>query len=162
VATKPEEVMTEHTGPTGQRIVVGVDGSTSSREALRWAVRQAELTGGRVEAIMAWQSPTLVGLGGSFFEVEVGRDDTRIRAAAGRVLREAVAEAMEASPGVPVKAEIGEGSAAQLLLDAALGAGLVVVGSRGYGGITGALLGSVGHALAQHSPCPVVIIRGIG
>jgi nucleotide-binding universal stress UspA family protein len=65
-------------------------------------------------------------------------------------------------PGVSVKAEIGEGSAAQLLLDAALGAGLVVVGSRGYGGITGALLGSVGHALAQHSPCPVVIIRGIG
>jgi nucleotide-binding universal stress UspA family protein len=94
--------------------------------------------------------------------VEVARDDARIRAAAGRVLRDAVAEATEAAPGVSVKAEIGEGSAAQLLLDAALGAGLVVVGSRGYGGITGALLGSVGHALAQHSPCPVVIIRGIG
>ena len=96
--------MTERTGPTGQRIVVGVDGSTSSREALRWAVRQAELTGGRVEAIMAWQSPTLVALGGSFFEVEVARDDARIREAAGRVLRDAVAEATEASPGVSVKA----------------------------------------------------------
>src|ERR1700728_3526264 len=60
------------------------------------------------------------GQGGSFFEVEVGRDDARIRDAARRVLRDAVAEATEASPGVSVKAEIGEGSAGQLLLDAAL------------------------------------------
>ena len=62
---------------------------------------------------------------------------------------------------VAVKAQVGEGSAAQLLLDAAKGASLVVVGSRGHGGLAGTLLGSVGQTLAQHAPCPVLIIRGI-
>ena len=154
--------MTEQQDGTGQRIVVGVDGSSSSRAALRWAVRQAGLTGASVEAITAWQSPTLVGLGVTFSEVEAGGgDDGRIRAAAGSVLRAAVAEATAESSGVQVKAQIGEGSAAQLLLVAASGASMVVVGSRGHGGIAGTLLGSVGQTLAQHSPCPVLIIRGV-
>ena len=144
------------------RIVVGVDGSTSSRAALRWAVRQAGLTGASVEAITAWQAPTLVGLGAGFAEAEqsVG-DDDRIRAAAERVAREALAEATGDAPGVRVKVEVGEGSAAQFLLNAANGATMVVVGSRGHGGITGTLLGSVGQTLAQHAPCPVLIIRGV-
>jgi nucleotide-binding universal stress UspA family protein len=77
------------------------------------------------------------------------------------VLRAAVAEATAGSAGVAVKAETGEGSPAQLLLDAARGASMVVVGSRGHGGFTGRLLGSVGQALAQHAPCPVLIIRGV-
>ena len=59
-----------------------------------------------------------------------------------------------------IKAEVGEGSAAQMLLDVAKGASMVVVGSRGHGGLTGTLLGSVGQTLAQHAPCPVLIIRG--
>jgi nucleotide-binding universal stress UspA family protein len=153
--------MSEQQNDTG-RIVVGVDGSTSSRAALQWAVRQAGLTGASVEAITAWQSPTLVGLASPFAEAEqsVG-DDDRIRAAAERVAREAVAEATAGSPGVRVKAEVGEGSAAQFLLDAANGATMVVVGSRGHGGIAGTLLGSVSQTLAQHSPCPVLIIRGV-
>lgn len=144
------------------RIVVGVDGSTSSRAALRWAVRQAGLTGASVEAITAWQSPTLVGLASPFTEAEhsVG-DDDRIRDAAERVVRAAIAEATAQAPGVRVKAEVGEGSAAQFLLDAASGATMVVVGSRGHGGIAGTLLGSVGQTLAHHSPVPVLIIRGV-
>ena len=153
--------MSEQQNESG-RIVVGVDGSTSSRAALRWAVRQAGLTGASVEAIAAWQSPTLVGLASPFTEAEqsVG-DDDRIRDAAERVVRAAVAEATADSPGVRVKAEVGEGSAAQFLLDAANGATMVVVGSRGHGGIAGTLLGSVSQTLAQHSPCPVLIIRGV-
>lgn len=63
--------------------------------------------------------------------------------------------------GVKVTAEIGEGNAAQMLLDAAKGASLLVAGSRGHGGIAGTLLGSVGQTLSQHSPCPVLIIRGV-
>jgi nucleotide-binding universal stress UspA family protein len=154
--------MSEQQSDAGQRIVVGVDGSPSSREALRWAVRQAGLTGASVEAITAWQSPTLVGLGTPFTEAEpsVG-DDSRIKAAAENVMRAAVAEATAGSAGVRVKAEVGEGSPAQFLLDAAKGAAMVVVGSRGHGGIAGTLLGSVGQTLAQHSPCPVLIIRGV-
>jgi nucleotide-binding universal stress UspA family protein len=45
---------------TAPRIVVGVDGSASSRAALRWAVRQAKLTGGTVDAVIAWQLPTVI------------------------------------------------------------------------------------------------------
>ena len=155
--------MSEQQNDAGQRIVVGVDGSSSSREALRWAVRQAELTGASVEAITAWQSPTLVGLGAPFSESEQSAgDDDRIKTSAENVMRAAVAEATAQSAGVEVKAEVGEGSAAQFLLNAANGATMVVVGSRGHGGIAGTLLGSVSQTLAQHSPCPVLIIRGVG
>jgi nucleotide-binding universal stress UspA family protein len=153
--------MTEQQSSAG-RILVGVDGSPSSLEALRWAVRQAGLTGGSVEAITAWQTPTLVGIGISFTEAEANSgDDSRIRDAAESLLRTAIADAAAGHPGVHVKAEIGEGSPAQLLLDAAHGATMIVVGSRGHGGFAGTLLGSVSQALAQHAPCPVLIIRGV-
>jgi len=150
--------MTEQQSDTGQRIVVGVEGSPSSREALR----QAGLTGASVEAITAWRAPTLVGLASPFAESEVsGGDDSRIKAAAENILRTVIAEVAGSPAAVAVKAQVGEGSAAQLLLDAAKGASLVVVGSRGHGGLAGTLLGSVGQTLAQHAPCPVLIIRGI-
>jgi nucleotide-binding universal stress UspA family protein len=153
--------MIEQQNDMGQRIVVGVDGSSSSRAALRWAVRQAELTGADVEALTAWRAPTLVGLGGQFAEVDArGSEDGTIKAAAESMLRAEIDEV--AGPhGAQIKAQVGEGSAAQLLLDVADGATMVVVGSRGHGGLTGTLLGSVGQTLAQHAPCPVLIIRGL-
>lgn len=154
--------MSEQQGDSSRRIVVGVDGSPSSRAALRWAVHQAGMTGGSVEAITAWHSPGLIGLGVPFTESETGSgDDSRIRDAAENMVRAAIAEAVAGETEVQVTGEVGEGSAAQLLLDAAKGAAMVVVGSRGHGGIAGTLLGSVGQTLAQHSPCPVLIIRGV-
>ena len=154
--------MSEQQNDTSQRIVVGVDGSPSSRAGLRWAVRQAELTGASVEAITAWRSPAMVGMGAPFADADAGGgDDAGIKAAAQDMLRAAIAEAAGQSPGVAVKAEVGEGSAAQLLLDVAKGASMVVVGSRGHGGLTGTLLGSVGQTLSQHAPCPVLIMRGV-
>jgi nucleotide-binding universal stress UspA family protein len=153
--------MTEQQNDTGQRIVVGVDGSSSSRAALRWAVRQAKLTGASVETLTAWRAPTLVGLGGQFTEVDAsGGEDGTIKASAESMLRAEIDEVAGPSDGAQIKAQVGEGSAAQLLLNAAEGATMVVVGSRGHGGITGTLLGSVGQTLAQHAPCPVLIIRG--
>jgi nucleotide-binding universal stress UspA family protein len=56
--------------------------------------------------------------------------------------------------------EVGEGGAAKVLLDACKGATMVVVGSRGHGGFSGLLLGSVSANLAEHAPCPVLIIHG--
>jgi nucleotide-binding universal stress UspA family protein len=154
--------MSEQQSDTSQRIVVGVDGSPSSREALRWAVRQAELTGASVEAITAWSSPAMVGIGAPFTDADAGGgDDSSIKVAAQDMLRAAITEATGQSPGVAVKAEVGEGTPARLLLDAARGASMVVVGSRGHGGLTGTLLGSVGQTLSQHAPCPVLIIRGV-
>lgn len=145
----------QHDGP---RIVVGVDGSPSSKEALRWAVRQAELTGAGVEAVMAWHMPLLVG-GYAWPPLEV-LETTDFGNIAGRVLSQAVSSAVD--PGGPVRISqvIKEGNPAQVLIGEADGADLLVVGSRGHGGFTEALLGSVSQHCVHHAQCPVVIIRG--
>ena len=137
------------------RIVVGVDGSASSRAALAWAVRQAALTGARVDAVTAWQIPATWGYGYSMaLEIpDLGR-------AAGRALDEAIAEEAAQAPGVEIRPVVVQENPARALLDAAKGADLLVVGSRGHGGFTEAILGSVGQHCVHHATCPVVIIRG--
>jgi nucleotide-binding universal stress UspA family protein len=140
------------------RIVVGVDGSASAGEALRWAVRQAGLTGATVEAVIAWHPPLMVG-GYAWPPVGV-LETTDFGKLAGRVLAGSIAAAVGSEGLVPVTPVVAEGNPAQVLLDAAAGADLLVVGSRGHGGFAEALLGSVSQHCVHHAPCPVVIIRG--
>ena len=141
-------------GGRGQRIVVGVDGSESSKAALRWAITQAELTGGSVEAVTAWHYPSTYGLapvgfdGGPDFESD-----------AKRVLTEALAEVSGLAPRVRVDPLVAEGHAAAVLLEAARGADLLVLGSRGHGGFTSALVGSVSLYCVLHAHCPVLVLR---
>ncbi|MEU8514647.1 universal stress protein [Kitasatospora sp. NPDC048722] len=141
----------------GGTIVVGVDGSEQSRRALRWAVRQAWLTGARLEAVLAWEPP-FSGTGAS-----VAADGPRnLQDIAEKVLAESVDKAVGPEPPVAINARAEEGTPAQVLLKAAgdESVTLLVVGSRGLGGFTGALLGSVSEYCAQHAPCPVTIVRG--
>ncbi|GAA2243887.1 MULTISPECIES: universal stress protein [Kitasatospora] len=139
-----------------KRIVVGVDGSEQSRRALRWAIRQARLTHAVVEAVMAWQPP-FSGVG-SVVSVE---QRNQIGEIAQKALAENIEKVAGSEPPVEIRAHAVEGVAAQALLDvAAQGASLLVVGHRGVGGFTGALLGSVGQHCVQHAPCPVVVVRG--
>ena len=72
----------------------------------------------------------------------------------------AIAAAVGEAPEVEIRPLVVQDNPAQALLDCAKGADLLVVGNRGHGGFTGALLGSVGQHCAQHAECPVVIIRG--
>ncbi|MEU3709925.1 universal stress protein [Streptomyces catenulae] len=139
------------------RIVVGVDGSEPSQEALRWALRQAELTGSTVTAVMAWEYPPLYGSVGWMDTPQDFR--TSLEQSAGQELDEALAKAVRPGSGPPVEKFLGYGTAAGVLLEAARGADLLVVGSRGRGGFTGALLGSVSHHCTAHAPCPVVVVR---
>lgn len=145
---------------TPPRIVAGVDGSPSSLAALRWAVQQARLTGATVDAVIAWHYPVLA--------VPVGPapaailDTADFEKAADEVLTDAISAAVESSSDVRVNAQVKEGNAAQVLLDAAAGADLLVVGSRGHGGFAEALLGSVSQHCVHHAPCAVVIVRGDG
>jgi nucleotide-binding universal stress UspA family protein len=140
--------------------VAGVDGSPSSLAALRWAVQQARLTGATVDAVIAWHYPVLA--------VPVGPapaailDTADFEKAADEVLTDAISAAVESSSDVRVNAQVKEGNAAQVLLDAAAGADLLVVGSRGHGGFAEALLGSVSQHCVHHAPCAVVIVRGDG
>jgi nucleotide-binding universal stress UspA family protein len=142
----------------GPRIVAGVDGSPSSLSALRWAIRQAGLTGATVDAVITWHYPVSAGgygwgpMGtGTAFDFKENAE---------KVLADAIGKVCDPGSGVPVRARVVEGNAAQVLLDASDGADLLVVGSRGHGGFTEALLGSVSQHCVHHAHCPVVVIRG--
>jgi nucleotide-binding universal stress UspA family protein len=144
----------------GPRIVAGVDGSPSSVSALRWAVGQAGLTGASVDAVMAWHYPDLAASGG--YGLAAGAIEPRydFREAAEKFVAEAIASGLDPASDVRVRARVAEGNPARVLLDAADGAALLVVGSRGHGGFTEALLGSVSQHCVHHARCPVVVVRG--
>jgi nucleotide-binding universal stress UspA family protein len=137
--------------------VAGVDGSPSSLAALRWAVRQAALTGASVQAVIAWQYPAPVsGYGWAPVAVLEVADYEEI---AEKVVTEAISTAVDPGSDVRVTTVVREGNPTQVLIAAAVGADLLVVGSRGHGGFAGALLGSVSQHCVHHAPCPVAVIR---
>lgn len=138
------------------RIVVGVDGSESSKAALRWAIRQAGLTGGSVDAVSAWRYPAIYGA------APVMNVDIDFEAAARQTLTNTLAEVSPLEPEVPVNLVVTRGQPADVLLRTAKGASLLVVGSRGLGGFTSALLGSVGMYCVLHADCPVLVLRESG
>jgi nucleotide-binding universal stress UspA family protein len=140
------------------RIVVGVDASPASREALGWAVDEAAHRGWRVEAVHVWSYPPLSYAPGIIAAPVFAHDD--LEAAAVAELDEAVDEVLAATDGsVKVGRVVAEGGAAQNLIERAHGADLLVVGHRGRGGFRDLLLGSVAHQCAAHAPCPVVVVR---
>jgi nucleotide-binding universal stress UspA family protein len=138
------------------RIVAGVDGSPPSVHALRWAARQAELSGGTLDAVIAWEFP--MAAGGMGWAPVSGIDDTDYAELAAKALSSAVDE-VNPPPGVTVRQVVVEGNPAQVLLDAAKEADLLVVGNRGHGGFADALIGSVSVRCLHHATCPVVVVR---
>jgi nucleotide-binding universal stress UspA family protein len=155
---KEEQQMSAQEYGKGPRIVVGVDGSDSSLSALRWAIRQAGLTGAAVDAVAAWHYPVAAG-GYGYVPMGTGQEYD-FKGITEKVLADAISSTVDPGSGVIVRSHVVEGNAAQVLLDACDGADLLVVGSRGHGGFTEALLGSVSQHLVHHAPCPVVVIRG--
>lgn len=139
------------------RIVVGVDGSPSSREALRWAARQAALTGGTVRALTSWDYPQYHGALG-WLPPSSG-DEEALETRAREDLNRCVEETLGARPSADVRTEVHYGTPASVLLRATRDASLLVVGSRGLGGFAGLLLGSVAQHCVQHAACPVVVVR---
>jgi len=136
------------------RIVVGVDGSEPSKAALRWAIEEARLRGAPVLAVHAWLMQ--FGAGPGFVVPAVEPNDVQREAES--MLDAAIAEV--GTEGLDVDRVAVEGVAARVLIEAAEGADLLVVGSRGHGGFAGLLLGSVSQQCAHHAPCPVVVVRG--
>lgn len=145
------------TGPaTGKVVVVGVDGSEGSAAALAWAAEEARLRGGTLRVVHAWHMPT-VGYAGAVYLP--GGAFEGVADEVGSALRSQVVEVLGMHPAVPLEQEVAEGTAAQVLLDTAKDAEMVVVGSHGRGGFAGLLLGSVSARVAHHAHCPVVIVR---
>jgi nucleotide-binding universal stress UspA family protein len=150
---RARRVMNGSGGDGQARIVVGVDGSAGSVTALRWAARQAGFTGATLEAIITWEYPTFYGW------VPAYPDDLDLASLAEQALTGAVDSVFGAARPDWLRTRVIEGHAAHSLVEASTGAELLVVGSRGYGGFTDALLGSVSTYCVHHARCPVTVIR---
>lgn len=140
-------------------IVVGVDGSEGSLEALRWATDEARLRGAKLVAVHAWSAPYAPAMPGIGEPAALPVDRTVVQQAADEALEASLREAGVPPEGIELERAVVEDSPAYALLDRAEDADLLVVGSRGHGRIAGALLGSISQQVAQHAPCPVVIVR---
>ncbi|GAA2244010.1 MULTISPECIES: universal stress protein [Kitasatospora] len=136
------------------RIVVGVDGSELSKQALRWAIEQARLTGAVVDAVIAWIYPTVYGWA-------MTKRDPQLDHTAEKVLSDTVEDVAGPEPQVEIRQSSVPGNATEVLLERSRGADLLVLGSRGLGGFAGALLGSVSRHCVQHATCPVVVVPGV-
>lgn len=136
-----------------QHIVVGIDGSQASRRALAWAVEQARSSGATVQAVHAWLPPDL----GADRVTRALGDPGSLEAEGRRELELVVDDLDESGLVAPIQRTLVRGDADRALLDAARGADVLVVGSRGLGSARGTL-GSVSHSVIAGAPCPVVVV----
>lgn len=136
-------------------VVVGVDGSSASQAALRWAVEDARRRGCPVDVISAWHPDYGVMIGPLPAEVFAEVTPQALKAAAQKVLDRAV----QGFEGVEIRRILVEGDPRDALTKASEDAELLVVGSRGRGTLAGIILGSVSLYCVHHASCPVVVIR---
>jgi nucleotide-binding universal stress UspA family protein len=132
------------------RIVVGVDGSEHSNEALRWALKEAECHSGMVTAVLSWQVPFLS------FPGAFDRDELE------KVYKDFLIETVSAiapTPAVPLETLVAEGDPTEAMVEASKGANLLVLGTRGRSAFAGLLLGAVSQGAAATAHCPVVLVK---
>ncbi|MET4780905.1 universal stress protein [Glaciihabitans sp. UYNi722] len=136
--------------PRTGRVVVGLDGSDSSIAALHRGIRIASALNTTLETVTSWRYPSGYADGG--MEYSPYNDAESIRS-------DAISTVF--TDGVPdwFTSVSREGNAAQVLVDESRGAEMLIVGSRGHGGVAGLLLGSVSAVCAEHATCPVLIIH---
>ena len=144
--------MTKHPAEK-PRIVVGVDGSAGSKDALRWAAKLAQALGARIDAVATWELPQ-ISMWSILPSSYTPQPDIE------KLLERTVAEVFGADRPDGMRLKVLEGPAAEILIDASEGAVLLVVGSRGLGGFAGVLMGSVSNRVAEHAKCPVLVARG--
>jgi nucleotide-binding universal stress UspA family protein len=151
----PEGMEGRLTGSGGGpgHIVVGVDGSECSKRALRWAARQAELTGATLDVIAASQFPVFYG----WTSADLAEPD--FARFAEQALTDTVYEVFGPDRPAWLRTRVVEGHAGRVLVEESADAELLVVGNRGYGGFYGVLLGSVSTYCVHHAHCPVTVIR---
>jgi nucleotide-binding universal stress UspA family protein len=147
------DAVTTSTGP----VVVGVDGSATSRAALEYAFAAADARKVPLIAVHCWTDPSIDGpvpaYSAGVVTVQQIQDEERA------LLDSELADWVKRYPDVRVQEAVIHDRPAAGLMDYAPFAQLIVVGSRGHGGVAGMLLGSTGQALIAHGTCPVVIVR---
>lgn len=140
-------------GATG--VVVGVDGSMDGLQAVRLAAAEADRRGDVLHVVHAWQEPSVY-LSADYVPADL---PAQLEEAEGLVLAESVAGLGDRYPDLVVEQHLVRGQPAAAVLELARTARLVVVGSRGRGGLARALLGSVSHDVVLRATCPVLVTR---
>lgn len=136
-----------------EHILVGIDGSPSSIDALRWAASYASSAHGTLEVVVVWdwyRSP------GWYTPILAGLDP---EGDAQHVLEKALIDLKSEWPHLSVTSRVVEGRPSPILVEASKDATMLVVGNRGHGEFTGMLLGSVSEYCATHAHCPVFVYR---
>ena len=137
-----------------ERVVVAVDGSTVSQRALAWAAEEARLRDAALDVVNAWRAPYLA----TYPMVPLPLDTGPFEEASKEILETAVSSVPTDQLPAQVERISVHGGAAEVILNVAKGADLVVMGSRGLRGLEAALLGSVTNQVTHHASCPVVVI----
>ena len=135
-----------------KRIVVGVDGSPAAHNALDWAANEAQLRGATLEIDHVWNLPNL-GYGGFITQLDDFENDAKV------LLEQISTRARQNYPDLVIETNLLQGPTAPALIDRGQVADLLVVGSRGHGGFTGLMLGSVSQQLVHHAIFPIVVIH---
>lgn len=152
-----------------ERIVVGVDGSEGSKQAMAWAAREATVHGAALEVVYAYEHRPNWSTYGTDEHLTRGAAE-RIREEVERGAQRSADEARSLVASMVERLDLKRIEAhaietdhpARALVDHAKGADLLVVGSRGRGSFKSLMLGSVSQQCAHHADCPVVIIRSVG
>jgi len=141
-----------------ETIVVGTDGSEGAAAAVAFAAGEAALRAARLRIVSAWEIP-VVAYGGGFAPPLDAETLDALRARANQVAEDALAAAKSVQPSLEGEALAVEGQPAEVLLEQAADAELIVVGNRGLGGFKSLLLGSISQQVVHHATCPVVVVH---
>lgn len=162
--TQPGTMQRPVTTPTREKhqVVVGLDGSSGSRAALSWAVREARRRGSTVHAVLVWQHRESypgnigsLGLVPAFGLDQAADASAKVRQIVDEVVRE---DRSGGCPDVLVTSAAVEGVPAAALVEASDGADLLVLGKKQHNGLRNALLGSLGQRVLDHAVCAVVVV----
>jgi nucleotide-binding universal stress UspA family protein len=149
---------TQHADTYADTVVVGVDGSPASQQALRWARFLTKATNGPLAVVAVWDPAGVYGWAAGSWAAMPADWNPSLEA------RQSLDSTLDAVFGahrpVGLKTAVIEGNVARVLLEVTRGARMLVVGSRGHGGFAGLLLGSVSSACAEHATCPVLVVHG--
>lgn len=137
----------------GSKIVVGVDGSDSSKKALEWATRLAPLLEATITVVVAWEYPIAFGMEGALPRSWQPDETARL------ILKDCLDSVFGENRPDGLQGNIAQGNAIHVLLDASQDAQMLILGSRGLGGFSGLLLGSVSTSCAEHAKCPVLVVH---
>ncbi|MCX4751292.1 universal stress protein [Kitasatospora sp. NBC_01287] len=135
----------------GKPVIVGVDSSQASRDALDWAAREASLRGEPLSVRHIWGEETV--------RSPDGRESPPSRQAGEALLDEVLSQALRRYPDLEVSIELSDGRLRDAMTEAAHSADLLVLGARGSGGFPGLLVGSTSLSVAARAACPVVVVR---